>query len=113
MPETTETPAPPRPRRRRLWLAAAVLLALLSVDALRAPQNQWGAAILLNSIDLYQATLSPLMPKAGVRCRFTPTCSHYGEGVIRKYGAYKGSVLTVWRILRCGPWTPQGTVDPP
>ena len=53
------------------------------------------------------------MGSLGVRCRFQPTCSHYGEGAIRKYGAWKGSWLALWRIVRCGPWTPAGTVDPP
>ena len=110
----TKAEAPTKPRRRRrLWIAVGVVLLLLTVDALRPPSRQWGATALLAGIDLYQATLSPLIPKAGVKCRFSPTCSHYGEGVIRKHGAYKGSILTAWRILRCGPWTPAGTHDPP
>ena len=53
------------------------------------------------------------MGELGVRCRFTPTCSHYGAGAIAKYGAWKGSWLAAWRVLRCGPWTPMGTYDPP
>ncbi|MEM7353924.1 MAG: membrane protein insertion efficiency factor YidD [Acidobacteriota bacterium] len=53
------------------------------------------------------------MPAAGVRCRFQPTCSHYAEGSIRKHGAWRGTGLAAWRILRCGPWTEIGTVDPP
>ena len=49
---------------------------------------------------------------AGVRCRFTPTCSHYGADAIRKDGALIGSLRAIWRVARCGPWTPMGTVDP-
>ena len=49
----------------------------------------------------------------GVQCRFTPTCSHYGEACIRQFGAMRGGWLAMKRVLRCGPWTPMGTDDPP
>jgi len=98
---------------RRWWIAAAAFLVLLGLDLARNPARQWSAMVLLRSIDLYQAQLSPMMPAMGVSCRFTPTCSHYGEASIRKYGALVGSVRAAWRILRCGPWTPAGTSDPP
>jgi putative membrane protein insertion efficiency factor len=100
-------------RRRRRWIVAGVLLALLTVDFLLPPQRQVSARLLLGAIDLYQATLSPLLGGAGLRCRFQPTCSHYGEAAIRKYGTVKGTWKTAWRIARCGPWTPMGTVDLP
>jgi putative membrane protein insertion efficiency factor len=100
-------------RRRRIWIVAGVLVALCALDVARPPRDQLLARALLGAIHLYQATLSPRMPALGVRCRFTPTCSHYGEGAIRKYGALVGSFKTAWRVLRCGPWTPAGTVDPP
>ena len=100
-------------RRRKAAIAALALLALLVFDLTRAPADQVSARVLVGAIHVYQATLSPLNRKTGVRCRFTPTCSHYGEGAIRKYGALVGTGKAVWRILRCGPWTPAGTVDPP
>lgn len=99
--------------RRRLLVGVAVCALLLGLESLRPPEDQWTARVLLAAIDLYQATLSPLMPVAGVECRFTPTCSHYGEGVIRKHGTLVGVQKTVWRILRCNPMTEQGTHDPP
>jgi uncharacterized protein len=99
--------------RRRRWIAAGIILSLLAVDFLLPPQRQVSARLLLGAIDLYQATLSPLLGRSGVRCRFQPSCSHYGEMAIRKYGTYQGSLKTVWRIARCGPWTPAGTVDLP
>lgn len=94
---------------------AIVLLAVvaLAADFSRPPADQLSARCLLGAIHLYQATLSPRMGSLGVQCRFKPTCSHYGEGAIRKYGAWKGSWKTAWRVARCGPWTPLGTVDPP
>lgn len=64
--------------------------------------------LLLGAIRLYRKTLSPLI---GQQCRFEPSCSHYGEEAIEKHGALRGSLLTVWRILRCGPWS-KGGYDP-
>jgi len=64
--------------------------------------------LLIGAIRLYRKTLSPLI---GQQCRFEPTCSHYGEEAIAKHGALRGTILTVWRILRCGPWS-KGGYDP-
>jgi putative membrane protein insertion efficiency factor len=104
---------PVRQRRLRVGILLLAFSLLLAVDFARPPREQISARVLLGAIHLYQATLSPHMGALGVRCRFTPTCSHYGEGVIRKYGAWKGSWLAAWRVLRCGPWTRAGTVDMP
>lgn len=98
-------------RRRRVWIAATAVIGLfLIVDWTRPPERQLTARLELAAIDLYQATLSG---RLAVRCRFEPSCSHYGETVIRRHGALRGSGLALWRILRCGPWTPAGTADPP
>jgi len=96
--------------RARWGLAGLVLLVLLAADWTRPAAEQWSARGLVASIHLYQATLSPRLP---TQCRFRPTCSHYGEEAIRKYGTFKGVLLTMRRIARCGPWTPAGTIDPP
>ena len=63
---------------------------------------------LVASIRLYRLTLSGWI---GGQCRFYPSCSHYAEGAIRTHGAIRGSIMTAWRIMRCGPFTPGG-VDP-
>ncbi|MGD2162420.1 MAG: membrane protein insertion efficiency factor YidD [Anaerolineales bacterium] len=60
-------------------------------------------------IRLYQTLISPALP-AGT-CRFTPTCSHYSYQAIAKYGALKGLGLSIWRILRCQPFS-RGGYDP-
>jgi uncharacterized protein len=102
---------------RRRWLKVGIilgsLLLALGLDLARAPQSQLTARFLLGAIHLYQATLSPGLGAVGVRCRFKPSCSRYAEGTVRKYGALTGSWKATWRVLRCGPWTPAGTVDPP
>jgi putative membrane protein insertion efficiency factor len=60
------------------------------------------------AIGVYQAVLSPFLPKA---CRFEPTCSHYAMAALRKYGLLKGTALAVRRILRCHPLGGSG-LDP-
>lgn len=56
-------------------------------------------------IRLYQWILSPLL---GPKCRFTPTCSHYGVEALKKYGPLKGLWLTARRVARCHPWGGSG-----
>ena len=97
--------------KKRFLAVIALLLVAIALDLRRPVSAQWSTATAVGGIHLYQATLSPLYEKLGVRCRFTVTCSHYGEEAVRRYGVARGGYLTAKRILRCGPWTPQGTVD--
>ena len=114
-PEPSSGARAPRVGPARAWLRGLGLAAvlLLGWDLSRDPASQVSARFLLGGIDLYQATLSPRLPAAGVSCRFEPTCSRYAEAVVRTDGALLGTIRTVGRIARCGPWTPRGTVDPP
>lgn len=57
----------------------------------------------------YQLLLSPHL---GSACRFQPTCSAYAVQALQQYGAVKGTILTVHRLLRCHPWGGHG-YDPP
>ena len=57
----------------------------------------------------YQWTLSPIFGRA---CRYSPTCSHYMIGAVKKYGAVRGCLKGMWRICRCNPWGGSG-YDPP
>ena len=61
--------------------------------------------LLLALIRFYQGYISPLL---GPRCRFHPTCSHYAFDAVSKYGAFKGSWLSIKRILKCHPFHPGG-----
>lgn len=36
-------------------------------------------------------------------CRFVPTCSNYAIEAINTYGAFRGSIMTIKRIMRCNP----------
>ena len=41
-------------------------------------------------------------------CRFTPTCSNYAIEAIENYGAFKGLLLALKRIVKCNPWHEPG-----
>ena len=64
--------------------------------------------ILIFLIQLYRKYISPMK---STKCPYIPTCSQYGLEAIEKYGALKGGLLTVWRILRCNPFS-KGGYDP-
>lgn len=64
--------------------------------------------ILILIIRFYQKFISPLK---GPTCRFYPTCSAYSIEAIKKYGAIKGSYLSLRRILKCHPFH-EGGYDP-
>ena len=99
--------------KKRLWAAIAIVLIAIALDLRRAPADQRSTRAALGAIHVYQATLSPVYARMGVKCRFTITCSHYGEAVIARFGIARGGWMAAKRILRCGPWTPAGTNDPP
>jgi putative membrane protein insertion efficiency factor len=96
----------------RVGAVAILILIAIALDLRRPPSAQWSTAAAVGSIHVYQATLSPIYAKMGVQCRFTPTCSHYGEEAIRKHGFARGGYLAAKRVLKCGPWTALGTQDP-
>ena len=56
-------------------------------------------------VRLYQRFISPLTPPS---CRFTPSCSAYAVTALRRFGPFKGTWLSVRRVLRCHPWNPGG-----
>lgn len=64
--------------------------------------------ILIWFIQLYRKYLSPLK---STKCPYYPSCSQYGLEAVQKYGALKGGLLALWRILRCNPFS-KGGYDP-
>ena len=64
--------------------------------------------LLLLLLRFYKKWISPMLPPA---CRFYPTCSSYAAEAIEKYGACKGGLLAIRRVLRCHPWN-DGGYDP-
>ena len=60
-------------------------------------------------IRFYQKHLSHL--KGQPTCRFKPTCSQYAIEAFSEWGVFIGFGLTLWRILRCNPYS-AGGYDP-
>ena len=65
------------------------------------------ALVLIAPIRFYQRFITPYTPAT---CRYYPTCSAYAVTALRSRGALVGTLLTVWRLLRCNPWS-EGGVD--
>ncbi len=65
--------------------------------------------LLLWLIRFYRSKISPLRPPC---CRFTPTCSAYALEAVEKYGAWKGGLLAIKRLLRCNPFYKGDFFDP-
>ena len=70
--------------------------------------NKLLAAPLLLVIHGYRKFISPLTPPS---CRLHPSCSTYALQAIKVHGPIKGFVLSVWRLIKCNPFT-KGGVDP-
>ncbi len=64
--------------------------------------------LLLKAIRFYRRKISPLFPPM---CRYYPTCSTYVYEAIERYGALRGVLLGIRRLLRCNILFPGG-VDP-
>ncbi len=64
---------------------------------------------LVGFVRVYQTALSPYL---GGQCRFYPSCSEYAILSIKKDGAFRGTLKSAWRILRCNPLS-KGGIDYP
>ncbi len=64
--------------------------------------------VVINLIRFYRKNISPLKTPC---CRYVPTCSQYAIEAVEKYGAFRGGLMAVWRILRCNPLS-KGGYDP-
>lgn len=64
--------------------------------------------IALGFVRFYRKFISPLKRPS---CIYTPTCSEYAIDALNKYGFFKGSFLSIKRVLRCHPFA-KGGFDP-
>jgi len=54
--------------------------------------------VLIQAIRFYQRFLSRFIRTS---CLYTPTCSEYAVGAIRRYGPHNGLKMAIERLLRC------------
>lgn len=64
--------------------------------------------LLILGVRAYQLSLGPLLP---AQCRYYPSCSAYMIEALDRYGAVRGGLLGIRRILRCHPFH-AGGYDP-
>lgn len=81
---------------------------------LRIPSLPWSGALraeergmaklastaMLQILYNYRRYLTDNMPP---NCRFQPSCSKYMIEAITTYGAWRGFILSAWRVIRCNP----------
>ncbi|MBW1666776.1 MAG: membrane protein insertion efficiency factor YidD [Deltaproteobacteria bacterium] len=56
-------------------------------------------------IAAYQNFISPSFSPS---CRFYPTCSTYARLAIKRYGIFRGGIISLIRICKCHPFHPGG-----
>ena len=82
-----------------------------SAETLRHPKSrmrQVAKLVVLGLLRGYKWAISPMVPPA---CRYVPTCSEYAEEAVERYGALRGGVMGLMRLLRCHPLA-RGGYDP-
>jgi len=67
-----------------------------------------GKLVTLEMLRAYKWAISPLFPPS---CRYVPSCSEYAMEAVERYGAVRGMLMAVARVLRCHPFV-RGGYDP-
>jgi putative membrane protein insertion efficiency factor len=70
--------------------------------------RQFAKLVVLQLLKAYRWGISPMFPPA---CRYVPTCSEYAMEAVERYGALRGGLVALWRLLRCHPFA-HGGYDP-
>jgi hypothetical protein len=64
--------------------------------------------LIIGLINIYKLLFSPVL---GRNCKYYPSCSDYTKEAIIKKGVITGIISSIWRILRCNPFS-YGGYDP-
>jgi len=70
--------------------------------------NQAAKTFVVHLLRGYKWAISPMFSPA---CRYLPTCSEYAIEAVDRYGVMRGSLMAIWRVLRCHPFA-KGGYDP-
>jgi putative membrane protein insertion efficiency factor len=70
--------------------------------------NQISKTVALIVLRAYKWAISPMFLPA---CRYVPSCSEYAMEAIDRYGVARGTLMAIWRVLRCHPLA-KGGLDP-
>ncbi len=64
--------------------------------------------VVLQLLRAYKWAVSPMFLPA---CRYVPSCSEYAMEAVERYGALRGGLMSLMRLLRCHPLA-RGGYDP-
>ena len=67
--------------------------------------TRWAKFVVLQLLRAYKWAISPILPPA---CRYVPTCSEYAMEAVERYGALRGGLMALGRVLRCHPFARAG-----
>jgi len=70
--------------------------------------RQFAKLVTLRLLRAYKWAISPMFPPS---CRYVPTCSEYAMEAVERYGALRGGLMALVRLLRCHPLA-RGGYDP-
>jgi uncharacterized protein len=70
--------------------------------------RQFAKLFVLQLLRGYKWAISPMFPPA---CRYVPTCSEYAMEAVERYGALRGGLRALLRLVRCHPFA-SGGYDP-
>lgn len=63
--------------------------------------------IMIKIINFYKKSTANTNPT----CRYSPSCSTYSRTAYQKHNFFYATLLSIWRILRCNPFS-KGGYDP-
>jgi putative membrane protein insertion efficiency factor len=67
--------------------------------------RQVAKLVMLQLLRAYKWAISPMFPPA---CRYVPSCAEYAMEAVERYGAGRGGLMALTRLLRCHPFAPGG-----
>ena len=67
--------------------------------------RDWPKKFVLALLAAYRRLVSPWV---GPACRYLPTCSQYASEAVERYGAARGGLMALRRLLRCHPFGGRG-----
>ena len=70
--------------------------------------GEFAKIVVLRLLRAYKWVISPMILPA---CRYVPSCSEYAMEAVERYGAVRGGMMALWRVLRCHPFS-RGGHDP-
>jgi putative membrane protein insertion efficiency factor len=70
--------------------------------------REFAKVVVLHLLQAYKWAISPMFLPT---CRYVPTCSEYAMEAVERYGALRGGLKALIRLLRCHPLA-HGGYDP-